>query len=355
MDVGRLPGTGVGLNLDRTLANDRHGLETLGLEALRLGYETVWVAARAPEPFEIVKSISRRAAESRLGPVNLGIPVMPVTSWMDPLPLAEEVARAAVTTNGRFAFGIGVGHPSVASGQHGAPDLKPIGHASDYLDVLRKLLSGGRADSAGSFIEAQKASISGPVPQVPLYLGALGPAMLRLGGRIADGVVLNWVTREHLAWSRQLVSESAVAAGRDPRSVRILVQARVCVAEDPELAYRVLARELVQMTLRTPIERPDRGYRAHIRRQGFSELFDELASLKEGGTPTDELARRIPTCVVDALAYAGQPEGAAAATLQLAGEADAVIVRVVLPDYDPRQVIEAMTACLPAPSLQADS
>ena len=46
-----------------------------------------------------------------------------------------------------------------------------------------------------------------PPPRTPVYLGALGPEMLRLAGELADGVCLNWCTPEQIAWSRERIAE----------------------------------------------------------------------------------------------------------------------------------------------------
>ena len=40
-------------------------------------------------------------------------------------------------------------------------------------------------------VRGQRLGIT-PPPRTPLYLGALGPRMLELGGEAADGICLNW-------------------------------------------------------------------------------------------------------------------------------------------------------------------
>ena len=50
--------------------------------------------------------------------------------------------------------------------------------------------------------------------EVSLGVAAMGPRMCRLGGEIADLVLLNWMTPERMVWARQQVRQGA--AGRAP-------------------------------------------------------------------------------------------------------------------------------------------
>ena len=46
-------------------------------------------------------------------------------------------------------------------------------------------------------------------PEVSLGVAAMGPRMCRLGGEIADLVLLNWMTPERIVWARQQVRRGA--------------------------------------------------------------------------------------------------------------------------------------------------
>ena len=47
-------------------------------------------------------------------------------------------------------------------------------------------------------------------------LGALGPKMLQLGGEIADGVILTFVSPEMLKEKMSVIHDAASVAGRRP-------------------------------------------------------------------------------------------------------------------------------------------
>jgi alkanesulfonate monooxygenase SsuD/methylene tetrahydromethanopterin reductase-like flavin-dependent oxidoreductase (luciferase family) len=59
---------------------------------------------------------------------------------------------------------------------------------------------------------------------VRVYIGALGPKMCQLGGEIADGILLGWVTPEACEIAVKLVAEAATKAGRPRPKVAAYVR-----------------------------------------------------------------------------------------------------------------------------------
>jgi alkanesulfonate monooxygenase SsuD/methylene tetrahydromethanopterin reductase-like flavin-dependent oxidoreductase (luciferase family) len=66
---------------------------------------------------------------------------------------------------------------------------------------------------------------------LPVYLAALGPRMLELAGRIADGVILNLMSPAQAGEAARVVRASARAAGRDPASVEVACVVHCCLAD----------------------------------------------------------------------------------------------------------------------------
>jgi alkanesulfonate monooxygenase SsuD/methylene tetrahydromethanopterin reductase-like flavin-dependent oxidoreductase (luciferase family) len=71
---------------------------------------------------------------------------------------------------------------------------------------------------------------------LPVWLGALGPRMLALAGRIADGVILNLMTPAQAGEAAGLVRDAARAAGRDPASVEVACVVHCCLSDDSPAA-----------------------------------------------------------------------------------------------------------------------
>src|SRR5213078_2920213 len=77
----------------------------------------------------------------------------------------------------------------------------------------------------------------GPRPAHPIgiWLGAFKPRMLRLVGRKADGWLpsLGVLTRDELRAGNEQIDAAAEKAGRDPRSIRRIVNLQGVIGEQP--------------------------------------------------------------------------------------------------------------------------
>ena len=243
-----------------------------------------------------------------------GVSVVPIAR--NPAPVLALAARTAhEVSDGQFVLGVGSG--SVTE--------RPIAAVRGYIDELRRTAK-----------------------DVPIYVGALGPQMLALAGRHADGAALNWCTPAQVAWSRERVAEGARRAGRDPRSVAIHEYIRVCVDTDETAARLAFAKMVMTYALARPDADRTKGYRGHFARMGFGAVLDDLESRREAGASDDDLAARFPDKFMRRVGYWGRPEGARAAFQKLAAGLDIAIVRLVpARQNDLAAARLAMTACAP--------
>jgi alkanesulfonate monooxygenase SsuD/methylene tetrahydromethanopterin reductase-like flavin-dependent oxidoreductase (luciferase family) len=192
-------------------------------------------------------------------------------------------------------------------------------------------------------------SLRRDAPGVPLYLGALGPQMLRLAGERYDGAALNWCSSEQVAWSRERVATGARAAGRDPAAIAIHEYIRVCIDDDIAAARDAFAKMVMTYSLARPGVDKTKGYRGHFARMGFGATLDDLEQRRERGETDDELAARFPEELLRRVGYWGAPTGAREAFMRLAQGLDIAIVRLVpARRNDAAAVHLAMEACAPA-------
>ena len=186
-------------------------------------------------------------------------------------------------------------------------------------------------------------------PRTPVYLGALGPQMLRLAGQLADGAALNWCTPEQIAWSRERVAEGEAKAGREPGSVKVVEYIRICVDEDEDLARRAFVAAMLGYALGQPgTQRPrGLGYRAHFDRMGFADLLSELDEMRNKGVPEDRVIDAVPPEMALRVGYFGKPSGAAQAFRKLSEGLDTAVARVVVAHPGAGSVTATMEACRP--------
>jgi alkanesulfonate monooxygenase SsuD/methylene tetrahydromethanopterin reductase-like flavin-dependent oxidoreductase (luciferase family) len=77
----------------------------------------------------------------------------------------------------------------------------------------------------------------GPPPAHPIgiWLGAYGPRMMRVVGRLADGWLpsLPRLPLDEIAGRARMIEEAAERAGRDPRSIRRIANVNGVIADGP--------------------------------------------------------------------------------------------------------------------------
>jgi len=157
-----------------------------------------------------------------------------------PAVLAKAAASLDVLGGGRFELGLGAG---------GLPDLianfggvrrtpgESVEALEEAIEVIRLLWSERRSVSFDGKHYRLNDARPGPRPAHPIgiWVGAFKPRMLRLVGRKADGWLpsLGVLTRAQLRDGNELIDAVAVRAGRDPATIRRIVNVQGLIGEWP--------------------------------------------------------------------------------------------------------------------------
>jgi 5,10-methylenetetrahydromethanopterin reductase len=194
------------------------------------GFSSVWLPNIFGYDALTVLAFAGRAT----GRIELGSFVIP-TYPRHPVVLAQQALTVQSVTGGRLALGIGLSHKIVIEGMFGLDYSKPIPHTREYLTVLNGLLSGERTEFQGDHYRvAAQLTVPG-ASRPPVLVAALGPVMLRLCGRLADGTA-TWMGG--LTYLRDIavptITAAAAAAGRP--APRIVAGLPVCVTTDAAAA-----------------------------------------------------------------------------------------------------------------------
>lgn len=159
-------------------------------------------------------------------PDVLNVPLRP------PAVLARAAASLDLLSDGRLELGLGAGGFWDAIAAMGARRLTPgqsVDALTEAIDVIRQIWD---VDADGDVhVDGEHHRVvgarRGPAPAHPisLWLGAYKPRMLELTGGRADGWLpsLPYLDADALAVSHARIDEAALAAGRDPRDVRRLL------------------------------------------------------------------------------------------------------------------------------------
>jgi alkanesulfonate monooxygenase SsuD/methylene tetrahydromethanopterin reductase-like flavin-dependent oxidoreductase (luciferase family) len=146
-----------------------------------------------------------------------------------PAMLAKAATSIDLLSGGRFELGLGAGSFWDAIVAMGGPRRSP-GEAVEALEEAVALLRLLWSDQRSVRFTGQHYRVAGvrpgPAPAHPIriWVGAYGPRMLQLVGRLADGWVpsAGYLPPERLAAAQARIDDAAAAAGRDPAAVRRL-------------------------------------------------------------------------------------------------------------------------------------
>jgi alkanesulfonate monooxygenase SsuD/methylene tetrahydromethanopterin reductase-like flavin-dependent oxidoreductase (luciferase family) len=192
------------------------------------------------DTFTLLAYLAARTSRVRLLPDVANLPLRP------PAMLAKAAASIDLMSGGRFELGLGAGAMLDRAATMGVPEPsrgETVEALEEAIGLIRLWWKGEETVSfEGRHYRLDEAT-PGPKPAHPIgiWIGAYGPRMLRLTGRLGDGWLpsLSYLEGEDIAARHQAIDEAARKAGRDPGEIRRAIN--VTVGDDPEAATRQLA------------------------------------------------------------------------------------------------------------------
>lgn len=196
------------------------------------GYDAVFVAEGNGDALTLCHSLIAATESVAVGTAIANAALRP------PVLAAKTAALLDDASGGRFRLGLGLAN-TAKNTLFGLPQLPPLQMTEEYVSVVRAVLAGEPGFDGGIFRTGLVPLDRPPHrPDLPIHLAALGPHMLRLAGRVADGVILNLISPAQAAVAVATVRDAAAAAGRDPGAVEIVCIVHTCLADDAEAAAR---------------------------------------------------------------------------------------------------------------------
>jgi alkanesulfonate monooxygenase SsuD/methylene tetrahydromethanopterin reductase-like flavin-dependent oxidoreductase (luciferase family) len=200
--------------VERAVTAERLGLDLIGVQDHP--YQR-----RFLDTFTLLAYIAARTDRISLTPDVANLPLRP------PAVMAKAVATIDVLSRGRFELGLGAGgfwDAIAAMGAQRRSGKESVDALEEAIAVIRLMWSGERSVSfEGEHYRLQGVK-PGPQPAHPvgIWLGAYGPRMVRVAGRVADGWLpsLPRLPLEEIPPRQRAIDEAARAAGRDPAAIR---------------------------------------------------------------------------------------------------------------------------------------
>lgn len=175
-------------------------------------------------------------AGSQVPGIGLGTGVVPVHP-RHPMMLAQQALTVQMATENRLLLGIGLSHQVVVETMWGLSYERPAAYMREYLAALMPLLRGEAVQCEGERVTTKAFApldITG-VEAPPVLVAALGTAMLKLTGRVADGTI-TWMTGTATVGDHIVPAITAAAEEAGRPAPRVVVSLPISVTNDVEAA-----------------------------------------------------------------------------------------------------------------------
>lgn len=262
--------------------------------------------------FSLLASLASVTSRIKLG---VGV-VSPLARH--PATIAMEAATVDEVSNGRFILGLGIskimmqGLGVAASPliKDRAPRVSPMKTMKESIEIIRRLFAGETITFQGEIFrlqspgEAEGHGVRLGVDvkrKIPIYIGACGPRILELTGRVADGVILTLLTNpSFVSFAVSQIKKGADQAGRPPSDVRVVAYLIFSVSRDRRMALESVRSLVAQYIARAE---PTVLEKVGLTSQ---EIARVEAKLREGGL--SEVRRLVDDEMVKRFAVAGTPD-----------------------------------------------
>lgn len=207
-------------------------------EAEEAGWDSIWFpdhyfvdagpAGRrgGPECWTLLTALAARTARIRVGSLVL------CNTFRHPAILAKQAATLQEISGGRAILGLGSGWHEPEYQALGLPFDHRVSRLAESAAAIRELFDTGTSSFKGRWLKLDRADLSPrPAQQVPFWIAAVGPRMLEITARYADGWNIAWFGTNTGPFRKRAaqLAELARAAGRPADAITLTVGVQALV------------------------------------------------------------------------------------------------------------------------------
>jgi len=194
--------------------------------AEELGYDSIWIPEMwGRDAFTLATLIAINTER-----VKIATGVVSVFS-RSPAVIASTFATIDELSGGRAVLGLGTSGPAVIEGWHGINYNMPLKRTREYIDIVRLIVSGARANYDGKIFKLKNFRLMFEPfrKEVPIFLAAMGPKNTELAGEAADGWIPYLIPVGSLSTLREHLAQGAAKGGRRVEEITIAPYLPACV------------------------------------------------------------------------------------------------------------------------------
>ena len=152
-----------------------------------IGMDSIWMSDHLCFRDSLTTSMALLASTKKIKVA--AAPMSPYSR--NPIITAMSIATMAEYAPGRVIASPGTGN-AAALKEAGIDSPHPLQTMREYVDILRRYLKGDTVNFQGKMMQVNGAKMGFiPAQQIAMYITAVRPRMLQLGGEIGDGVLLS--------------------------------------------------------------------------------------------------------------------------------------------------------------------
>ncbi len=261
-----------------------------------VGMESIWMSDHLCFRDSLSTSMALLASTRKIKVAPA--PISPYSR--QPIISAMSIATMEEFAPGRVVAAPGTGN-AAALKEAGIESPRPLRTMREYVEILRRLLSGETVNFHGEMFQINGAKM-GFVPATPIkmYLTAVRPRMLQLGGEIGDGVLLSaGCAPGYIAQCITEIKKGAEKAGKSLADGDVAGFVTAAVSENPQEAIEANKMFLAYIFRNT--------HHAENIRLGGGKVDQEALAAAVGKRDWDAAKKLISDDVVFAHSVAGTP------------------------------------------------
>jgi 5,10-methylenetetrahydromethanopterin reductase len=216
--------------------NDLPAERFLRMAALaeEVGFDQIWISN---DLFWQSASVLVASAARMTSRIALGVGVFNPVS-MHPAEIAMAASSLQEVSDGRFCLGLGAGADQFLEWAGLTAD-PPVSRTERAIREVRALLAGDVPDGW-----RPEGRLRTRPAAVPIYVGAQGPRMLQLAGRLGDGALPLLLPPQRYQFALGQITEGARHSGRHPESLDVAACIWCSIDSNPAQAQRALASKI---------------------------------------------------------------------------------------------------------------
>ena len=256
--------------------------------------DSLWVPESwGRESFATLGAMSQVTGRARLGTSIISIYAR------TPATVAMAATTLDMLSNNRTVIGLGASTAAIVENWHGMKFERPVDRMGEYVQCLRLMASGEKANYDGKFFKVNNFKIlhQPSRKQIPVFVAAINKKMLSLASELADGALLYLRPLDELKKTAADLKRST--GGRNFE----IACSFICAMsnKDPERARQRAAKTLAFYVA------VGKYYSKFLSENGFKDEVEQIISeyRKNGG---DAAAKAVSERMLESLAICGSGE-----------------------------------------------